>query len=147
MEKSINKKVVRCIRNNNPLNIRRSTEKWIGLCEKQTDKDFCQFKTMEYGWRAAFRLLTTYYEKYECNTIKKLITRWAPPCENPTAAYIQYVETSTDIRRDFHLWHPKDDTTKWMAIAIAMFEYESGMRSKHKPIGQPVIKGYQMAMR
>ncbi len=52
----------RGIRNNNPLNIRRSKDKWQGLRALQTDTAFCQFETMAYGWRAAFVLLTrTYY--------------------------------------------------------------------------------------
>ena len=54
----------RGIRNNNPLNIRRSKDQWQGLRAQQTDAQFCQFETLEYGWRAAFYLLTrTYYHK------------------------------------------------------------------------------------
>ena len=53
----------RGIRNNNPLNIRRTAkDQWKGLRAQQTDASFCQFERMEYGWRAAFYLLTrTYY--------------------------------------------------------------------------------------
>lgn len=40
---------------------------------------FCQFKSLEYGWRAAFYLLTrTYYHKYRLYTIRTIIRRWAP---------------------------------------------------------------------
>jgi hypothetical protein len=40
---------------------------------------FCQFKSFEYGWRAAFYLLTrTYYHKYRLYTIRTIIRRWAP---------------------------------------------------------------------
>ena len=42
----------RGIRNNNPLNIRRSKDQWQGLRAQQTDASFCQFETLEYGWRA-----------------------------------------------------------------------------------------------
>ena len=57
--------IPRGIRNNNPLNVRRSKDQWQGLRVVQTDSQFCQFETMEYGWRAAFVLLTrTYYHKY-----------------------------------------------------------------------------------
>ena len=43
----------RGIRNNNPLNIRRSKDQWQGLRAQQTDASFCQFETLEYGWRTA----------------------------------------------------------------------------------------------
>ena len=54
----------RGIRNNNPLNIRRSKDQWQGMKKEQTDSAFCQFENLAYGWRAAFKLLTrTYYHK------------------------------------------------------------------------------------
>ena len=37
----------RGIRNNNPLNIRRSKDQWQGLRAQQTDASFCQFETNE----------------------------------------------------------------------------------------------------
>ena len=82
----------RGIRNNNPLNIRRSKDKWKGLRVVQADASFCQFETLEYGWRAAFYLLTrTYYHKYRLFTIRTIISKWAPPHENKTEAYITNV--------------------------------------------------------
>ena len=64
----------------------------MGLRVIQQDASFCQFETMEYGWRAAFYLLTrTYYHKYRLYTIRDIISRWAPPSENDTGAYIQNV--------------------------------------------------------
>ena len=58
--------IPRGIRNNNPLNIRRTgKDQWKGLSKTQSDRSFCQFETLEWGWRAAFYLLTrTYYHKY-----------------------------------------------------------------------------------
>ena len=47
--------MTRGLRNNNPLNIRRNNTKWQGLSATQTDKSFFQFKTMAYGYRAAFK--------------------------------------------------------------------------------------------
>ena len=47
--------MTRGLRNNNPLNIRRNKTKWQGLSVTQTDKSFFQFKTMAYGYRAAFK--------------------------------------------------------------------------------------------
>ena len=49
----------RGIRNNNPLNIRRSATRWQGAREEQKDKSFVQFKSMAYGYRAAWKILQT----------------------------------------------------------------------------------------
>ena len=54
----------RGIRNNNPLNIRRSTDRWEGAREEQKDKSFVQFKTMAYGYRAAWLILQSYYHRF-----------------------------------------------------------------------------------
>ena len=75
-------KVPRGIRNNNPLNIIRTKTVWMGMAKEQRDKKFVTFEKMEYGWRAAFVLLTrTYYRKYHLDTIRKIITRWAPAAD------------------------------------------------------------------
>ena len=49
--------IARSIRNNNPLNIRRSTDQWKGLAAKQNDPAFFKFGSREMGWRAAFVIL------------------------------------------------------------------------------------------
>ena len=89
----------RGLRNCNPLNIRRSKDQWKGLRAQQTDASFAQFETMEYGWRAAFVLLTrTYYHKYRLYTIRGIVSRWAPEADhNDTAAYIANVSKLTGI--------------------------------------------------
>ncbi len=46
----------RGIRNNNPLNIRRTRDKWKGMKALQSDAQFAQFESMEWGWRAALAL-------------------------------------------------------------------------------------------
>ena len=46
----------RGIRNNNPLNIRRSKDKWKGMRAVQSDAQFVQFESLEWGWRAALAL-------------------------------------------------------------------------------------------
>ena len=51
----------RGIRNNNPLNIRHSADRWQGARKVQTDKSFVQFETMAYGYRAAWKVLDTYF--------------------------------------------------------------------------------------
>lgn len=51
---------------------------------------FCCFASADYGFRAAFITLKN-YGKNGYNTIRKIVTRWAPPLENPTQTYIRYV--------------------------------------------------------
>jgi hypothetical protein len=118
----------RGIRNNNPLNIRRSKDQWKGLRAQQTDAEFCQFESMEYGWRAAFYLLTrTYYHKYRLYTIRMIINKWAPPNENQTAKYIENVCRLTGIGPDDPIGIPSDQPERWMMVGRAMAIQECGM--------------------
>ena len=117
----------RGIRNHNPLNIRRSKDQWKGLAEVQTDAQFCQFKQLEYGWRAAFKLLTrTYYHQYRLYTIRGIVSRWAPPSENNTKAYIEAVSRLTGIGPDEPLGIPSMQPARWMLLAAAMAIQENG---------------------
>ena len=121
----------RGIRNNNPLNIRRTAkDQWKGLRAQQTDTSFCQFERLEYGWRAAFYLLTrTYYHKYRLYTIRAIINKWAPPQENLTSTYIQNVSRLTGIPPDEPIGIPSDQPERWMAVGIAMAIQENGTDS------------------
>jgi len=120
----------RGIRNNNPLNIRRSKDQWKGLAKTQNDRLFCQFETLEYGWRAAFCLLTrTYYHKYRLYTIRDIISRWAPSTENDTRAYIDNVSRLTGIDPDRPLSPPSEKPSVWIMVAVAMAIQENGISS------------------
>ena len=133
----------RCMRNNNPLNIRRGAN-WIGLAPEQTDREFCRFSSMVYGWRAAFVLLTrTYYFKYHLSTIRKIITRWAPPRENKTEGYISHVSKKTGLPPDESIGPPSMHPYEWMAIAWAMAEFE-GAEFAAKDVF-PMLEGWKLA--
>ena len=120
----------RGIRNNNPLNIRRSKDQWKGMAEVQTDGAFVQFKTLEYGWRAAFYLLTrTYYHKYRLYTIRAIISKWAPPCENNSKAYVENVSRLTGIDPDEPIGIPSERPARWIALGMAMAIQENGFES------------------
>ena len=67
--------MTRGLRNNNPGNLRISKDKWQGLREVQEDKDFFQFKTIEYGYRALMRTLQNYRKRHNCITIGDFIMR------------------------------------------------------------------------
>ena len=49
----------RGLRNCNPLNIRRTADLWQGLAERQPDPEFFTFRSMAWGYRAAFIVLRT----------------------------------------------------------------------------------------
>ncbi|SEA28126.1 hypothetical protein SAMN05216462_0958 [Xylanibacter ruminicola] len=120
----------RGIRNNNPLNIRKSKDKWKGLRAQQQDAAFCQFENMEWGWRAAFWLLTrTYYHTYRLFTIRTIIQKWAPPHENNTASYIANVSKMTGIGADEPIGIPSDQPARWMMLGAAMAIQENGANS------------------
>lgn len=81
----------RGIRNNNFGNIRRSKDNWKGLREQQTDPDFFQFVSPEWGYRALIRTLQNYRKIHGLQSIADMIGRWAPSHENNTSAYIKAV--------------------------------------------------------
>jgi hypothetical protein len=91
---------IRGYRNANPANLRRTKEKWVGLRSEQTDKAFFQFTSMVYGIRALAKTLITYRDKYQLHTVRGLINRFAPPCENPTEAYVNNVAKRMQVAPD-----------------------------------------------
>ncbi len=127
-------KMPRGLRNNNPLNIRISAKQrqgkdpWFGMSAKQEDSAFCQFKEMKYGWRAAFMLLTrSYYHLHHLYTPRAVISRWAPPSENNTEAYIKFVCEKSGLEPDTYLGVPSSaEGGQWMKLAYAMAMMENG---------------------
>jgi len=89
----------RGFRNNNPGNIRQSKQRFKGEVVPSKDAAFKQFTDMAHGFRAIMCILRTYMTKYELCNIAKIITRWAPPAENDTQAYISLVEKLTGFHR------------------------------------------------
>lgn len=129
------KKVSRGIRNNNPGNIRISTaNNWIGKIEpnKKKDSSFEEFKSMPYGVRAMMKLLQKYQRDYKLNTVKELITKWAPEKENNTAGYIASVCWSLQCS-DSHILNLKEKNVM-CALVNAMIFVENGEHISMKDI-------------
>ncbi|NBM55871.1 structural protein [Proteus vulgaris] len=114
-------KIARGERNNNPGNIRHGS-KWQGLSVEQTDKDFCQFISPEYGIRAIYKLLQTYQKKYGLNTIKTIINRYAPPNENNTIGYINRASKEIGIGINAPINTQLKNITIPLVIAIVNIE-------------------------
>ena len=103
------------VRNNNPLNIRKSSQKFVN--EQKSDNAFKKFSSVAYGLRAAIRIIHTYYFNYKLNTISKIIHRWAPTSENNTASYIDTVSKRAHILPNTIFVYEKDNI---LAIVKAM---------------------------
>lgn len=117
------KSLPRGYRNNNPLNIRISNNNWQGKITPNTDGAFEQFKSMAYGFRAGFVLLRNYIAQGD-NTIRRIISRWAPASENNTANYINIVVGQSGIGADVVI--AQTDKSKLIKIAHAMSAVENG---------------------
>lgn len=131
--------VARGIRNNNPGNIRHG-EKWEGLSDKQTDSSFCIFVSPEYGIRALAKVLLTYYKKYQLNTVKKIISRYAPPNENETESYIKSVANQLGVASDDVI-----DLSSVAVLAVllrAIIRHENGEQPYSD---EQILKGIHLA--
>jgi hypothetical protein len=89
----------RSVRNNNPGNIRTTNIPWQGKIGN--DGEFEIFDSQESGGRALMRNLRTRVESLgDDATMSSVITAWAPPSENDTNAYIQFVTRQAGIGSD-----------------------------------------------
>ncbi len=93
-------KTTRGIKNNNPGNIRQSDTDWLGESAIDNDLEFEEFDTPEQGIRAMAIVLKNYYFRHGLKTIREFITRWAPPTENDTEAYITAVSKEVGLEPD-----------------------------------------------
>ena len=122
-------------RNNNPLNIRRvAGQRWLGEelpLKGAGGSAFCKFVSPVWGIRAAFCLLRTYRNKYKAVCIEDIITRWAPPSENDTAAYIRTVCRLTGFGGKERLTEDR-----WPRLVAAMARLESGMNLTEETLNQ-----------
>lgn len=113
----------RGLRNNNPGNIRYDGTAWDGMdSPPQDDLGFVRFVTPEYGIRALAKVLQSYKNKYGLNTVQGIISRWAPPSENNTTAYISDVAGELGVTPN----QPLDDT-HLPGLISAIIKHENGL--------------------
>ena len=104
----------------NPLNIRYSVfNHWIGLSGEKNG--FCEFESYEYGIRAGLVLLCRTYRHRGYITIEHIIKRFAPPSENNTRKYINFVVSKSGIADKLFLSSIKE----YAYIISAMCYFES----------------------
>lgn len=87
----------RGIRNNNPGNIKRTADVWLGQSPVQTDSTFVQFTHPKYGFRAMTRILRN-YQRRGLVTLDQIISTYAPKSENDTQGYIKALEKRLSIK-------------------------------------------------
>lgn len=122
----------RGLRNNNPGNIRHDGTRWQGERVPSTNPSFKQFTSMAYGYRAMLKLLSNYARLHGCRTIRTMVSRWAPPSENNTAAYIATVSRLTGIAPDQTIDIASRD--QMCSLAAAMSRVENGKAAVMKDV-------------
>jgi hypothetical protein len=140
-----NKSQPRGIRNNNPLNIRKSGTAWQG--KVGNDGEFEIFDSAHNGIRAAARNLRTYANSHGLRTIAGIISRWAPGAgrnadgstySQDTGGYIASVARNTGIAADKLL-----TVADYPAVIAAMIHHENGQQPYSKDeIQQAVQDGF-----
>ena len=141
----------RGLRNNNPLNIRHGHSQWQGTTEAQTDWEFVCFMTMGMGYRAAWKILQTYYETFtkagKTFCLYQIIHRWAPPEDNnDTSAYLHQVIKLTGRAGMQPLPEPRtaEGYRVLQPILIAMTCVENGIKPAEVPTLH-IEEGWELA--
>ena len=145
--------MTRGIRNNNPLNIRHSADRWQGARIMQTDPDYVQYKDIKWGFRAAWKILDTYCLTFKkegkAYNVKNIIGRWAPPTENDTDAYVRTVVKLSGLGGNENMPRPKhywnfEEVDKLVRLIRAMVCVENGIKWE-KVDTKDIWKGYDLA--
>tara|TARA_A100001037_G_scaffold2082_1_gene1910 strand:- start:956 stop:7285 length:6330 start_codon:yes stop_codon:yes gene_type:complete len=108
---------------NNPFNIRyNSANDWRG--QTGQNRGFANFGAVEDGIRAGDITLKNYGDLHGINNLEGVISRFAPPTENDTSAYVNFVSQQTGIDPT----QPIDlsDPNVRADILSAMGDFESG---------------------
>lgn len=121
---------VRGLRNRNPGNIEKGAS-WQGLAPVQTDSRFAVFSEMKYGVRAALKVFRNYQQLYNLRTIAQMVSRWAPPSENDTAAYIAAVSKRVGVASNAPL--NLADPQIAHDFLRAIFRHENGIAAEAIP--------------
>jgi hypothetical protein len=113
---------VRALRNANPGNL-NAGDHWQGLQPRASmtpaqaaETRFAVFAAPKWGFRALAIVLLNYARVHHLNTVRQIITRWAPPDENDTEAYIRAVAKAVGIEPDTPIDFTHPDPLAALAI-------------------------------
>jgi hypothetical protein len=113
----------RGIRNNNPGNIEwisDAARRWRGMVAK--DGRYGVFDTAANGVRAIGGELRANFRRGE-NTVRAIISEWAPPIENDTNSYMKSVAAVLDVDVDTPL-----PSSRIPELAAAIIKHENGVQ-------------------
>ena len=118
----------RGLENNNPGNIRISSQAWKGKIPKSqnTDGSFEQFTESFWGVRAMIKIVKGWVEKNKATTIEQIVHKYAPSKENDSASYIQFLVEKTGIPHDKKI---NADQLTMKSLILSMGQMESGKGS------------------
>jgi hypothetical protein len=84
---------------NNPMNVRRSDIPWQGKVAGGNGP-FEDFDTPQDGIRAGLKTFLAKFHQHGARTIYEAIKQYAPPEQNPTRAYAEYVAGYAGVGAD-----------------------------------------------
>ncbi len=109
------------LRQFNPGNLRPSNPEWQGTIGEGSG--FAIFDSMQNGIRALCKQIIAYQEgRRGLQTVREVISTWAPSNENDTGAYITAVCHMLDCNPDDKFKFRDPDFLFWIASAIGMHE-------------------------
>ena len=112
---------------NNVLNIRASRSfTWLG--QTGSTRGFCDFEGIEMCRRAGLYLLMRSYRRAGVVTLADVIKRWAPPTENETNKYIDFVAKWSAMKGGFVLRFISD----FACVLAAMEMVEIGVPASER---------------
>ncbi len=120
---AVNALTPRGIRNNNPGNIEwiaDAARRWRGMVSR--DGRYGVFDTPANGVRAIGGEIRANFKRGE-NTLRAILSEWAPPTENDTESYIRHAERALGVDRDAPL-----RASQIPHVAAVIIEHENGVQ-------------------
>lgn len=115
---------------NNVLNIRASKSfSWAG--QTGATKGFCDFDGIEMCRRAGLYLLMRSYRRAGVVRLEDVIKRWAPPTENNTSNYVDFVCKRSGLQRSFVLRFLSDFASVLAAMEIMEIGVPASKRDEY----------------
>lgn len=113
--------IPRGIRNNNPGNLMDVGIKWRGLVGRDAN-GYAIFDRALNGIRAMYIDLRTGFVRDGEDTVREILTEYAPPNENPTERYIDFVTGKLNVGPDEIM----NLTQVRVPLLKALIEFENG---------------------
>ena len=131
----------RGLENCNPGNIRRSRMRYLGEVRPSRVPEFRQFDSLAWRSRSRSLLPDSYSRSRACPPLRAALSRWAPPSENRTDAYIRAVVGDTGLDPDERL--DTRDRRTMVPVAASISRVENGVKADR----EEVERGWELFVR